>query len=66
MKGKRHGEEVVEKEIDEKELAREKEVQKALLNIKKKFGKNAVVKGMDLQKNAPAMERNKQVGGHNG
>lgn len=45
-------------------LAREKRQQKAILNIKKKFGKNAIIKGMNLQEGATAVERNKQIGGH--
>lgn len=44
--------------------AREKRVQKAMLAIKKKHGKNAIVKGMNLEEGATAMERNSQVGGH--
>lgn len=39
-------------------------MQKAMLDIKEKFGKNAILKGMDLQKGATAMERNRQIGGH--
>ena len=35
-----------------------------MLAIKKKFGKNAIVKGMDLQEGATTMERNRQIGGH--
>ncbi len=49
-----------EKEAEEKE----KRVQKALIDIKKKHGKNAIVKGMNLEEGATAIERNKQVGGH--
>ena len=45
-------------------LDREKRVQEAMLSIKKKFGKNAVLKGMNLQKGATAMDRNEQIGGH--
>ena len=41
-----------------------KKIQKAMIEIKSKFGKNAVLKGMDLQKNATAIERNRQIGGH--
>ena len=44
--------------------AREKKVQRAMLAIKKKHGKNAIVKGMNLEEGATAMERNGQVGGH--
>ena len=43
---------------------REKKVQKAMLAIKKKHGKNAIIKGMNLEEGATAMERNSQVGGH--
>ena len=46
------------------EYAREKEIQRALLDIKKKYGKNAVVKGMNLREGATTIERNSQVGGH--
>lgn len=45
-------------------LEREKKVQKTLIDIKKKHGKNAIVKGMNLEQGATAMERNKQIGGH--
>ena len=49
-----------EKRAEEKE----KRVQKTLIEIKNKYGKNAIVKGMNLEEGATAMERNKQVGGH--
>ena len=39
-------------------------MQKAMLDIKEKFGKNAIVKGMNLQEGATTMERNRQIGGH--
>jgi len=48
----------------EEELAAERSQQEAVLAIRKKYGKNAIVKGMDLQDAATAMERNSQVGGH--
>ena len=38
--------------------------QKAMLDIKKKYGKNAILKGMNLQEDGTAMERNRQIGGH--
>lgn len=44
--------------------AREKKVQRAMLAIKKKHGKNAIVKGMNLEDGATAIERNGRVGGH--
>ena len=39
-------------------------MQKAVLDIKNKYGKNAVLKGMNLQDGATARERNSQIGGH--
>lgn len=45
-------------------LSREKEMQKALLKIKKKYGKNAILKGMNFEEGATSITRNKQVGGH--
>ena len=43
---------------------REKKLQQAMLDIKKKFGKNAILKGMNLEEGATARERNNQIGGH--
>ena len=43
---------------------REKRIQHTVIDIKKKFGKNAIVKGMNLEEGATAMDRNKQIGGH--
>ena len=53
-----------QREIREAELCRERRRQKAVLTIKKKFGKNAIVKGMNLEEGATAMDRNGQIGGH--
>ena len=50
--------------VDPVELERERKMQKAMLDIKKKFGKNAILKGMNLQAGATTMERNHQIGGH--
>ncbi|MBR3145032.1 MAG: DNA methylase [Clostridia bacterium] len=47
-------------------LEKEKKIQKATISIRKKYGKNAVLKGMNLQEGATAKERNLQVGGHKG
>lgn len=46
------------------ELARERRMQEAVLAIKKKFGKNAILKGMNLEDGATAQARNEQIGGH--
>ena len=55
--------EVKKKEVQE-ERNREKSVQKAVLDIKKKYGKNALLKGMSLIEGATAVARNRQIGGH--
>jgi len=53
-----------EKEAAEKDLLREKKRQQAMLAIKKKYGKNAILKGSDLQEGATTIARNGQIGGH--
>lgn len=45
-------------------LSRERRMQQTLLNIKKKFGKNAILKGIDFEEGATTRERNIQIGGH--
>ena len=49
---------------EEASLEREKRVQEAMLSIKKKYGKNAILKGMSLEEGATARDRNSQIGGH--
>ena len=51
-------------ERERAELEREKKMQQAMLTIKKKFGKNAILKGMNLEEGATAKDRNAQIGGH--
>ena len=46
------------------ELEREHNIQKAVLEIKNRYGKNAVLKGMNLEEGAKTVERNRQIGGH--
>lgn len=53
-----------EQEKKDAELARERKRQEAMLAIKKKFGKNAILKGMNLEEGATARDRNEQIGGH--
>ena len=55
--------EKVEKTQEEKT---EKELQKAMIDIKKRYGKNAILKGMNLQEGGTTIERNGQIGGHKG
>lgn len=54
----------VEQEKEKIELEREKKMQQAMLSIKKKFGKNAILKATNLEKDSTAKERNAQIGGH--
>ena len=46
------------------DMEREKKMQEAMLSIKKKFGGNAILKGMNLEEGATGAERNRQIGGH--
>ena len=58
-------EELERKAAEEREaLAKERKMQEALLNIKKKFGKNAILKGTSYEEGATGRERNQQIGGH--
>jgi len=49
---------------EEATLAREKKMQQAMVDIKKKFGKNAILKGVNLVEGATTLQRNEQIGGH--
>lgn len=51
-------------EAEENELKKEKDMQKAIFKIKSKYGKNSIIKGMNLKEGATALERNRQIGGH--
>lgn len=46
------------------DLAKNRKVQEAVISIKNKFGKNAILKGMNFEENAKTIERNSQIGGH--
>ena len=50
---------------DVEQEAKERRMQEAIIDIKKKYGKNSIVKGMNLQEKATGMKRNKLIGGHN-
>ena len=52
------------RKAEEETLEKEKRMQEAVINIKKKFGKNAILKGMNLEEGATAKDRNRQIGGH--
>ena len=49
---------------DAAELEKNRKVQEAVISIKHKFGKNAILKGMNLEEHATTRERNMQIGGH--
>ena len=51
---------------DKKEEQKDKKVLDVMIEIKKKFGKNAIMKAMDLEEKATTIKRNKLIGGHNG
>ena len=57
------GEEDANREEDAA-LERERRRQEAVLRIRKKYGKNAILKGMNLEEGATAVDRNNQIGGH--
>ena len=52
------------KEREEADLEREKRRQQAVLTIRRKYGKNAILKGMNYQEGATTRDRNAQIGGH--
>ncbi len=56
--------EPVDTQAQDDALEREKRMQQALLSIKHKYGKNAILKGMNFQEGATAKDRNRQIGGH--
>ena len=49
---------------DSAELERNRKIQQAVISIKNKFGKDAILKGMNLEEGATTRERNHQIGGH--
>ena len=49
---------------EEETLEKERRMQQAVLDIKKKYGKNAILKAMNLEEGATAKDRNGQIGGH--
>ena len=52
------------REAEQAALEREKRMQQAVLSIQKKYGKNAILKGMNLEEGATARDRNSRIGGH--
>ncbi|MDY2921969.1 MAG: DNA methylase [Eubacterium sp.] len=54
----------MEPEEDEEKREKERKMQEALIQVKNKYGKNAILKGMNLQEGGTTIERNSQIGGH--
>ena len=52
--------------VDEEDSQKEKRIQETIIEIKKRYGKNAILKGMNLEEKATTRKRNKLIGGHNG
>jgi DNA polymerase V len=53
-----------EREEENIRLAKERKMQEAMISVKKKYGKNAMLKGMNLQEGGTTIKRNSQIGGH--
>ena len=53
-----------QKQENETKLKKERALQEAVLSVKKKYGKNAILKGMNLEEGATGIQRNNQIGGH--
>ena len=52
------------REQEEKELKKERALQEATIELRNRFGKNAILKGTNLQEGATTKDRNNQIGGH--
>ena len=53
-----------QEEQEQKQLWKERKRQEAILKIRERYGKNALLKGMNLEEGATTRERNQQIGGH--
>ena len=56
--------EIRRKEDEEKRLKKERKIQETTINLQKRFGKNAILKGFNLKEGATTIDRNSQIGGH--
>ena len=63
-KAKNDADIIVRQAKEDAELEKERRIQETLIGIKNKFGKNAILKGLNLQEGATAKDRNEQIGGH--
>lgn len=53
-----------QKKAEAAALEKEKRLQKAILQVRRRYGKNAMLKGIDFDEDATAIQRNAQIGGH--
>lgn len=49
---------------DAETLEKDRNIQKAVISIKERYGKNSVIRGMNMEKKATGLQRNQQIGGH--
>ena len=54
----------MKEKVEEENVIKERKLQETIISLKSKYGKNTVIKGMDLEDGATTVERNSQVGGH--
>ena len=54
----------MERKKENEKLQKKKKIQKTIIEIKNKYGKNAILKGINLEEGATTIERNNQIGGH--
>lgn len=54
----------MERKKENEKLQNEKKIQRTIIEIKNKYGKNAILKGINLEEGATTIERNNQIGGH--
>ena len=59
-----YGLDTVQDEKEKEREKKEKKLQQAILKVKTKYGKNAILKGMNFEEGATGRSRNKQIGGH--
>ncbi len=59
-----YAEEEEKRKVRERELEKERKMQETALSVQNRFGKNALLKGMNFEEGATTRERNEQIGGH--
>ena len=59
-----YAEKEAQKKKEDAALSKEKDLQRAMLEIRKKFGSNAIVKGVNMHEESTGRDRNKFIGGH--